>query len=264
MSIDKQVAIQIIKEGKVEYTRFIGSTYNRCTQCDGHIDIKKEDQIVHVASEAIEYIEIIEGSIHIEERDEPDAIFVWFETDTHSTTCDWCGKKGPIVYADQYEQDFDPAIADRFFSHGVAAYVKGDPIHHAQIIIDYIEHGVSTIFDRPYVQICCSHEDEHIGDYGIYVKGIVHIVASEDIHSFIDEEGRRFFRRHRFEEVKTIEEYDEWSYGHKEIIVDPKEIVGVWVKKESQDFETIAPKFKAIADKIGIPYEEIWEDYPRD
>lgn len=126
-------------------------------------------------------------------------------------------------------KDFD----DYIFTHGLDAF------NH---YID-TEDKIKYIINNPQSLICCAWNDQHIGDYGLYVKGDCRLASQFDINSeYSEKDHRRFVSKFHYNDdwlIKSPKEIVYCKIYNGEAIVENVKIVGLWCTDYAKDWEEI-------------------------
>ena len=134
------------------------------------------------------------------------------------------------VYADSMPP-VDSLFHNEIWSHGLAAYAGGCTKEEIESKLQKINESIA---DNEPISICCAHKKQHIGEAGIYVRGNCQCVSNIDLASQLDSNGRRYYDSFSFRAegiIYTKDKMDFTKWSHMEIILQPKEIVGIWVKE---------------------------------
>lgn len=132
----------------------------------------------------------------------------------------------PVVYAEDFREQTDKRFDEMLWCHGLSAFCgTKDPVENAKGVVNNSEW-----------EICCSHEEEPIGPFGLYVKGTVEIVSNIDLMSKIDMNGKRGMNKSASDwrmtgVISTPEEIDRSKWDHMEAIIKDTKITGMWVKR---------------------------------
>jgi hypothetical protein len=160
--------------------------------------------------------------------------------------CAYCEEN--LVFADTFDRP-DNLLAKRIYSHGCAAYYASG----LENGLENVER-VFTNLGRPDFQICCADKKEHIGPIGVYVKGDVKVVSNVDLHS-AHHKGRRYFEKYQEKFLAyTCEDYQKRRNSHKEIIMVPEELVGIWLDAyEVETWNEIVKLRRKLTEKYNVP-----------
>lgn len=144
--------------------------------------------------------------------------------------CEWCQEKEEAKLFVEDMPPIDALFNNEIVSHGLAAY-RGSQNE------DTIMNAYKNIFDAMAadtdIAICCSNKAQRIGPVGIYVRGHVYCASNIDLYSE-REGGSRYVdtRSWRYQQgiISSKDEIDLTRWDHTEYIVNPKEVIGFWMK----------------------------------
>ena len=144
--------------------------------------------------------------------------------------CEWCKEKEEAKLFVEDMPPIDALFDNEILSHGLAAY-RGS--QNENTIMNAFRNISDAIAAGTDIAICCSNKAQRIGPVGIYVRGHVYCASNIDLYSE-REGGSRYVdtRSWRYQQgiISSKDEIDLTRWDHNEYIVNPKEVIGFWMK----------------------------------
>lgn len=144
--------------------------------------------------------------------------------------CEWCKEKEEAKLFVEDMPPIDALFDNEIVSHGLAAY-RGS--QNEDTIMNAYKNISDAMAAGTDIAICCSNKAQRIGPVGIYVRGHVYCASNIDLYSE-REGGSRYVdtRSWRYQQgiISSKTEIDLTRWDHTEYIVNPKEMIGFWMK----------------------------------
>lgn len=144
--------------------------------------------------------------------------------------CEWCKEKEAAKLFVEDMPPIDNLFDNEIVSHGLAAY-RGN--QNEDTIMNAFRNISDAMAAGTDIAICCSNKTQRIGPVGIYVRGHVYCASNIDLYSE-REGGSRYVdtRSWRYQQgiISSKDEIDLTRWDHNEYIVNPREIIGFWMK----------------------------------
>lgn len=177
------------------------------------VNIEARDKYYHLGMQTMNYNQFIEYTKEVEileativETSDTITIAVYVDND--------------YVLAESFRSQISEDLDNMVWSHGLDAFTEECPSING-----------AKLNDNPEFQICCAHKDKPVGNIGFYVQGEVLCASNMDLHSAINEQGKREFRNNVEREIIcTKEEIDIDRHSHMEIILQNTKVLGIWVR----------------------------------
>lgn len=141
----------------------------------------------------------------------------------------------------------DKNIQAMRFSHGLDAF-NGDG--SVEKILRNLEGIVNNMSSQNRWELCASAETERLGSVGICVSGKVNLAATQDLYSWVADDGYRSCETNKFKYIVTrADELKPSSMylPYVEVWVEAHIIHYVWIKKFSE-----AESFREEFEKLGF------------
>lgn len=144
--------------------------------------------------------------------------------------CEWCKEKEEAKLFVEDMPPIDALFDNEIVSHGLAAY-RGS--QNEDTIMNAYKNISDAMAAGTDIAICCSNKAQRIGPVGIYIRGHVYCASNIDLYSE-RENGSRYVdtRGWRYQQgiISSKTEIDLTRWDHTEYIVNPKEVIGFWMK----------------------------------
>ena len=144
--------------------------------------------------------------------------------------CEWCQEKEEAKLFVEDMPPIDLLFNNEIVSHGLAAYRGSQNENAIMAAFKSISDAMAAGTD---IAICCSNKAQSIGPVGIYVRGHVYCASNIDLYSEREGDSRYVDTRSwRYQQgiISSKTEIDLTRWDHTEYIVNPKEVIGFWMK----------------------------------
>lgn len=144
--------------------------------------------------------------------------------------CEWCQEKEDAKLFVEDMPPIDNLFDNEIVSHGLAAY-RGS--QNEDTILAAYKNISDAMAAGTDIAICCSNKAQRIGPVGIYVRGHVYCASNIDLYSEREGDSRYVDTRSwRYQQgiIYSKDQIDLTRWIHNEYIVNPREIIGFWMK----------------------------------
>lgn len=173
-----------------------------------------------------------------------EAMHEYDEWPTDQQLTEWAmrysGRTEKCVFEENVQLRPEKRIQKLKFAHGLKAYSTASPLTNAKALKDNIDVA----------QICCTLQGEEVGNVGVWIQGAVLALSIYDLFSFRPEYEDGTYGSERY---AYLSEDEDATYGrsifvtkyeqlqqapdapHREAVIIPHRIVGVWVKQDASE-----------------------------
>ena len=172
-----------------------------------------------------------------------EAMHEYDEWPTDQQLTEWAlgykGRTEKCVFEENVQLRPERKIQKLKFAHGLKAYSTASPLTNAKALQGNMDVA----------QICCTLQGEEVGNVGIWVQGAVLALSIYDLFSFRPEYEDGSFGLERYAYLSKDEDatysrrnifvtkYEQLQQApdapHREAVIIPHRIVGVWVKQDA-------------------------------